>query len=210
MSFLSCTIKHFHQHRQFLSVLIGFILATVFLLAGREATFAEGSPPVWTPEGAPTRIVIPKIKVDAPIKPVGLVKKRGRYEWATVKKGVAWHNLSAIPGQKGNMVLSGHNGSRGNKVFRKLYKLKVGDWIQVYAGDSVHTYEVTERVITKERHQSKKKKARNARWIGVFPDERVTLVTCHPWWTNTRRLIIVAHPVPLNELRLMPYRGHSR
>jgi sortase A len=200
-----------NQHRRFLSALIGFVLAGLMLclnVAGVQA--AEGSPPVWRPEGAPTRIVIPKIKVDARIKPVALIKKRGRYQWMTVKKGVSWHNLSAIPGKQGNLVLSGHNGSRGNKVFRKLYKLQVGDRIQIYADDSVYTYAVTERVIVRELYQSKKKRAQNARWIGEFPDERVTLITCHPWWTNTRRLIVVAHRIPLNELRLMPYRGHSR
>ncbi|GEM_PF-2705462 len=184
------------------------ILALAFLLLleiqatiGASVSFADGNPPdVWVPDGAPIRIVIPKINVDSPITPVGLVKKKRRYEWATVKKGVAWHNLSAIPGQTGNMTLSGHNGSRGNKVFRKLHKLHVGDTFLIFSKDHVFEYVITDRIITRELFQSKKKKARNARWIGDFPDERVTLITCYPWWTNTHRLILVAHPVKTVDL----------
>jgi len=180
---------------------LNLTLALLLLLAiqafvGAGASFADGdSPDIWVPDGAPTRIVIPKIKVDAPITPGGLVKKKRRYEWGTVNKGVAWHNLSAIPGQTGNMTLSGHNGSRGNKVFRRLHKLHVGDTFLIYSTNGVFEYVITDRIITRELFQNKKKKARNARWIGNFADERVTLITCHPWWTNTHRLILIAHPV---------------
>lgn len=176
--------------------LVLLLLLEIQALIGASASFADGNPPdVWVPDGAPTRIVIPKINVDSPITPVGLVKKKRRYEWDTVKRGVAWHNLSAIPGQTGNMTLSGHNGSRGNKVFRRLHKLHVGDTFLIYSANGVFEYVITDRIITRELFQSKKKKARNARWMGDFPDERVTLITCYPWWTNTHRLILIAHPV---------------
>jgi LPXTG-site transpeptidase (sortase) family protein len=35
----------------------------------------------------------------------------------------------------------------------------------------------------------------NARWIGPFNDERLTLVTCWPYTNNTHRVIVVAKPV---------------
>jgi sortase (surface protein transpeptidase) len=34
----------------------------------------------------------------------------------------------------------------------------------------------------------------NARWLQPSDDERLTLVTCWPQWSNTHRLIIVARP----------------
>lgn len=35
----------------------------------------------------------------------------------------------------------------------------------------------------------------NARWILPSEDERITLITCWPYFSNTHRLIIVARPV---------------
>jgi sortase (surface protein transpeptidase) len=42
---------------------------------------------------------------------------------------------------------------------------------------------------------SEHERSRNKRWIGPFPDERVTLVTCYPTWTNADRLILVGKPL---------------
>jgi len=178
---------------------LAFFLLGVFLIStGIQTGYADDDPPrIWVPDGAPTRIVIPKIGVDSTITPVGIEKKGRRYQWQTVKEGVAWHNLSSLPGTTGNLVLSGHNGSRGNKVFRNLHRLKVGDTFQLYADDQVFEYVVTKRLIMRYLFINRKKKARYARLIGPTPDERVTLVTCHPWWTNTHRLVIIARPVRL-------------
>ncbi len=172
-----------------------FLTLFILLTVGSTGYAGDNPPKVWVPEGAPTRIVIPKIGVDAAITPVGLVKERRRYQWQTIKKGVAWHNLSAVPGQTGNLVLSGHNGSRGNRVFKQLRKLQVGDIFFIYVGDKDYEYVVTRRIIARYLFTSRKKKAEQAKWIGRYPDERVTLVTCHPWWTNTHRLYVVARPL---------------
>ncbi len=37
---------------------------------------------------------------------------------------------------------------------------------------------------------------KNAQWMQPTPDERLTLISCWPYWTNTHRVIIVARPVP--------------
>jgi sortase A len=37
----------------------------------------------------------------------------------------------------------------------------------------------------------------NASWIAKTSDERLTLVTCWPYDTNTHRLVVVASPVHL-------------
>jgi sortase A len=41
---------------------------------------------------------------------------------------------------------------------------------------------------------SEEKRLENARWIGPFPDERLTLVTCWPYTNNTHRVIVIAKP----------------
>jgi len=38
----------------------------------------------------------------------------------------------------------------------------------------------------------------NARWIMASSDERLTLVTCWPAYSNTHRLILVAKPIQLD------------
>lgn len=181
----------------------GLVLA---MLASQSLPVAAGSGPSEGPLPAPTRLVIPEIELDATIEPVGLQSTKRGYEWEIAPKAVGWHDLSARPGQDGNIVLSGHNGSLGGKVFRNLWRLKVGDRITVYVGEQPFEYEVSERAIFRDLFVSKARREANARWIDHFPEERLTLVTCHPSWTNTHRLVVVALPVPPPLVRPSPAR----
>lgn len=172
-----------------------FALAVILGLAlPRPLPAAAGSGPGGD-FAPPTRLVIPRINLDAPIEPVALHATDNGFEWDIPWAAVGWHNLSATPGHAGNTVLSGHNYSQGGRVFQKLWLLDIGDHFTVYVGDEAHTYVVTERVTFREILVSERERARNKRWIGPFPDERVTLVTCHPTWTNAGRLIVVGKPL---------------
>jgi sortase A len=179
-------------------LLAGVLIITLSLLVGGRFSITAraehaSAPASARPPNAPTRIVIPKIGVDVPVSVVGLERKGNGYQWELPRQGVAWHRMTATPGQQGNVVLSGHNGTRGNRVFRNLHKLDVGDTFTLYVGDRAYIYRVSQRVITRELFASKKQREANARWMAPTTDERVTLVTCYPWWTNTHRLIIVGH-----------------
>ena len=146
----------------------------------------------------PSRIVIPTIHVDGPVAPVS---------WQTAEAGgqtqttwevpdmyaAGWHETSAPLGVPGNTVLSGHNTTNG-EIFRDLYTLEVGDSITVYAGDAPYTYTVTEMLILPEGGQPMEVRIENARYILPTDDERLTLVTCHPYGSLRNRLIVVAHP----------------
>jgi sortase A len=178
------------------------VLSAIALLALALAVSASQATPVAADSGLyggrvhpPTRLVIPEIGVDTPIEPVGLVETRRGFEWETLPDVVGWHNLSSVPGIPGNTVLSGHNYTRGGRVFKDLWKLEVGDRFTVYVGDQPYQYQVAERVVFRELLVSKIHRAKNAAWIGPFPDERVTLFTCHPTWANTHRLVVVGKPV---------------
>ena len=147
----------------------------------------------------PERIVIPKIGLDAPILPVPyrLVKEGNNVfqQWTVPDQFAAgWQTDSAPIGVPGNTVLNGHHNVWG-EVFGKLVDLNPGDFIEVTAGDIQIRYVITNKMILPERGQPLSVRFENARWLLPTNDERLTLVTCWPHWSNTHRLIIVAVPV---------------
>jgi sortase A len=150
-----------------------------------------------TPALTPSRLVAPAIGLDTPVVPIGfkLVPSGGGWqvEWQVPKDAAGWHLGSAPPGQPGNTVLSGHHNIDG-LVFRNLARLKAGDEVILYAGATAFRYRVVESMIVPEAGASEAQRQANARWIGPWPDERLTLVTCWPANNNTHRVIVVAKP----------------
>jgi len=129
--------------------------------------------PLPTPgPGQPTRIRIPAIGVEFPI-----VEGDG---WEQLKKGVGHHIGSANPGQKGNMVLSGHDDIYG-EVFRDLDKLKPGDEIIVYTQERAYTYIVTETHIVEPT---------DVQWLAPTDQPVVTLVSCYPYMVDNKRIVV--------------------
>ncbi len=145
----------------------------------------------------PDRIVIPSINLDAPVLPVGwhIEELNGQKisVWDSPDYAAGWHKTSAYPGNSGNVVLNGHNNIRG-EVFRYLIHLEPEARVLLYVGDTVYQYYVSEKHLLKERGESAEVRYQNAQWIVPTEDERLTLVTCWPYTSNTHRLIIVARP----------------
>jgi len=156
-------------------------------------------PPTVTPAPAlPTRIVIPAIDVDAPVVEVSLepadVDGQAQAVWdVPARYAAGWHDTSAPLGVPGNTVLNGHNTTNG-EVFRDLYTLEASDAVTVYAGDTPYTYAVSEILILPEAGQPLDVRLENARYILPTGDERLTLVTCHPYGSLRNRLIVIAFP----------------
>lgn len=128
--------------------------------------------------GDPVALIkIPRIGVDAVV-----VEGAGV---ADLKKGPGHYPGTAMPGQPGNMVISGHRTIYGAPFYR-LDELRPGDEIQVYNGSGPFRYVVTEtRVVLPNE-------------IGVVasPNEaRLTLVTSHPRFSARKRLMVVAQLV---------------
>ncbi|HTP08433.1 MAG TPA: sortase [Anaerolineae bacterium] len=163
-------------------------------------TSVPGSPvptptPVNLTDGVPTRLVIPAIKLDAPIEKVRWHTVDGVSQWDVPDHFAAgWLMTSAPLGKPGNTALTGHHNIDG-EVFRNLVKLQPGDRITIYSNDQPFYYEVQLRRILPERGQSDEVRRENARWIQPTTDERITLITCWPYTSNTHRLIIVAKPI---------------
>ena len=99
--------------------------------------------------GLPTRIVIPAAGVDAPIAEVGVVLSDGVPVWETAWRAAGHHIDSALPGQPGNMVITGHVSVadvRNLAAFSALDTVVPGDSIEVYSGGARYLYTV-ERVL---------------------------------------------------------------
>lgn len=127
---------------------------------------------------SPTRIVIPKIGVDAPIVQGDT--------WEDLKKGVGHHIGSADPGTRGNMVLVAHDDVFG-EIFRDLHKLEPGDAFTVYAGDRAYDYVVRAKRIVAPTEVSV---------MDATSEPTATLITCYPYRVDTHRLVVFAELAP--------------
>ena len=122
---------------------------------------------------APTRLVIPKINVNAPIA--------HGVTWDDLKKGVGHLPGSANPGERGNMYLAAHNDIYG-EIFRYLEDLEIGDEYFVYAGEEEFRYVVKERRIIEPTEVE----------VMLPTTEPVaTLQTCYPYLVDTHRLVVI-------------------
>jgi LPXTG-site transpeptidase (sortase) family protein len=147
---------------------------------------------------APDRLVIESIGLDAPIIATRIkkIEYQGQpfYQWlAPNEPAVGWHESSALLGSPGNTVLNGHHNVYG-EVFKDLVNVHEGDLIEVYSGNKVFRYRVALAMLLPERFKSLTVRLENARWILPTEDERLTLITCWPYESNTHRVVIVALP----------------
>jgi LPXTG-site transpeptidase (sortase) family protein len=162
--------------------------------AALTATLAE-QPPLAE---IPNRLVIPAIHLDAPVvlvqKSLMNISGTDYQTWQAPNEFAAgWLESSAMLGEAGNLVLSGHHNIDG-MVFAHLVDLQEGDMVEVYGPTRVVRYRVTQKLILPEKNEPLQVRLENARWIEPTPDQRLTLVTCWPFETNTHRLIIIAQP----------------
>ena len=127
------------------------------------------------PSEAPVeRLLIPKIKVDAPVVVLG-IDPNGVMESPGKPFDVAWYNFSAKPGFGSNAVFSGHVDFRsvGPAVFWDLRNLAAGDLVQVRLADgTLYTYRVT------ALNTFTAGEAPVAEIVGPTPAEVITLITC--------------------------------
>ena len=151
----------------------------------------------------PGKLIAPAINLDAPVQPAGWLVAQQNGEsvsvWDIPDDAAGWHQNSALPGHGSNVVLSGHH-NLGTEVFRELVNLTVGDEIVLQADTFEYHYQVTDRFIVPERNASPEQRQQNAQWILPTVDERMTLITCWPYQSNSHRLIVVAKPVSFTEL----------
>lgn len=164
----------------------------------------EALPAVQLPPEVPVRIVIPSIDLDAPVipAPVSFEKLAGKefMRWSVPDQFASgWHTTSAMLGETGNTVLNGHHNAYG-EVFVSLVDVEIGDMIWVESENSRFSYQITNKMILPEKYEQLDVRMNNAQWLLPSIDERLTLITCWPYETNTHRLIIVARPLGREEI----------
>jgi LPXTG-site transpeptidase (sortase) family protein len=154
-------------------------------------------------QGQPHLIRIPAIELEAEIVTVGLqavtISGQSFFQWQVPPQfSAGWHNTSSYLGQPGNTVLNGHHNIHG-EVFGHLFDLQPGDEIILIDNqEQEFYYAVSDVEILPERGESLEVRMANAARINPTEDERVTLVTCWPHDDNSHRLIVVAHPQPVD------------
>ena len=120
------------------------------------------------------RIQVPAIGVDAPV-----VQGDG---WEQLKKGVAQHIGTPNPGERGNIVLSGHNDVYG-EVFRDLDRLNPGDNVILFTSQRQYTYVITGTQMVEPTA---------VEVMAPTSDTRVTLISCHPYLVDIHRIVVSA------------------
>lgn len=143
------------------------------VLGVRASVAASPLAPTPSPD-SPSRITIPAIAIDSPVV--------AGDDWEALKKGVGHRIGTPNPGERGNMVMSGHNDVYG-EVFRDLDKLEVGQEIVVYAGSRKFRYVIQARRIVVPNDLSPLNSSR---------ESILTLITCWPYRVDNFRLIIIA------------------
>lgn len=159
---------------------------------------ATPTPTASAPTIVPERIIIDRIALDAPVIPVGqhalTIGEQVFGQWEVPRERAAgWHHTSATIGSAGNLVLNGHHNVYG-EVFRYLRVLQPGDLLRLESGGRRFNYIVVQTMTLPEQDQPVDVRLENARWILPTDDERVTLITCWPYYSNTHRLVVIARP----------------
>lgn len=203
--------KKARKSRHFLPIASAICVVLVFallqynqvLIANVKAYVTPGAiepqniivdPNAEVPVGPETKMVIPKINVDAPV--VMNVGPTNAEQLAAMANGIAhvrYPGASSVPGQVGNTVFSAHSSSDWTDngaykfIFVQLERLAVDDVIYVNYESKRYTYKVYDlKVVTPQDIGA-------LNYTGDKPV--ITLITCTPLGTAEKRLLVFAEQV---------------
>lgn len=142
------------------------------------------------------RIVIPRINQNLPVigvKNENLIQR----QWddlekdiqAALRNGVIHYPGTALPGDNGNVVITGHSSyypwdpGRFKDVFALLHQVQMGDKIVVYFNQKKFVYQVDDIKVVLPK---------DVDVLAQTPTDQLTLITCTPIGTNLKRLIVTA------------------
>lgn len=145
------------------------------------------------------RIIIPRINQNVPVVRVPEDKLLQR-DWTALegqiqdalRHGVVHFPGTALPGQDGNVVITGHSSyfpwdpGRFKDVFALLHQVDIGDQVVVYHDQVKYTYQIYEKKVVKPSE---------VEVLTQKGDNRLTLITCTPVGTALNRLVLLAKPV---------------
>lgn len=170
-------------------------LGLVVLLAAMFAIWPAVPKQTLLPEAGPEdsqfHLIIPKIKVEAPIIAEVDGSNKDLYLPA-LEQGVAHFKNTAKPGDGSNIFLFGHSSyypflpGAYKEIFRHLQKLTTGDLIIVSFKNRLYYYRVSETKIVEPE---------DVKALQPTAGEQITLMTCVPPGTTLKRLLVIGKPV---------------
>lgn len=143
---------------------------------------------------APVRLVVPSLRIDAPVVPVSL-SSGAVLDPPRDPEQVGWWNNSAQPGaDQGQTVITGHTVHTGGGAMDRIGQVRRGAFVDVVTRHGTMRYRVDRvRVIGKDRL------ARTAgRLFGQrHGDGRLVLVTCTGWNGSyyPSNVVVWGHPL---------------
>ena len=145
---------------------------------GSVSAAAASSQPAVSPQQLLTRVLIPKIKLDA-IVVEGTSSRQ-------LSEGPGHLGLTAMPGEPGNAVITAHR----DTFFRHIYELNKGDEITVLRNGQTFRFAVTGKKVVKPDDVSV---------LRPTPDPQLTLITCYPTYyigPAPERLVVFSKLAP--------------
>ncbi len=132
-------------------------------------------------------IKIPVLSIDAPIS--WRVENTSASVANGLANGVIQLDGTSLPGEKGNIYITGHSSNyvwakgKYNSIFAVIDKLLPGDLIYIKYNDTVYTYKTLDQKVVL---------ATDLSVLSQTEDSRLTLVTCWPVGTSYKRLVVTA------------------
>ncbi|RCG30989.1 class F sortase [Sphaerisporangium album] len=153
------------------------VVAVVVVLLGVTTPVfaATAEPGAAAAEVRPVRILIPRIGVDAPVRPVGLMPS-GEIEVPPLapRNLTGWYKYGPVPGSLGPAVIVGHRSTRsGPSVFARAARLRRGDAIRIVRSDGVVAVFTVDRL-----EQVRKTEFPTERVYGNLDRPGLRLITC--------------------------------
>lgn len=155
--------------------------------------------PTPTPPPLPaTRLSIPAIGLNIHIVeafPTTVTSWTGQQKlvWKPVSYAVGHYSTSGYPTEGANIVLAGHNNTKG-AVFQRLSELRIGDEVILYTMDDEFHYRVHEKIIFPYLGVEEQGDAKLQFYAAPKSSEIVTLISCWPYATNAERIVVIAAP----------------
>lgn len=200
-------LKAKHQIKSFVYSLAAasFVTGLLFFITNNERFIAPFIQPTKTIAAAPiitdgtsvgseSKLIIPKINLEAPIVPDVSGNTEDVFQQA-LEDGIVHYPGTPKPGEKGNSVVFGHssanlfNPGKHKYVFVRLHQLSVGDTYAINYGGVQYVYKIISREVVKPTQ------------VDVLyrqPEGKTavtTLITCDPPGTSNNRLIIVGEQI---------------